>query len=68
MAGSPALLVATRKGAFLLKADASRRCWKECTAPPAFPKAAEGKKAHVLDHTLLDPAATPHIVQALSGG
>jgi hypothetical protein len=99
MAGSPALLVATRKGAFLLKADTSRRSWKqsapvmlghtvnhvvqdprnprrlmmairtghlgptiyrstdrgrswkECATPPAFPKATEGKKAHVLDHT-----------------
>jgi photosystem II stability/assembly factor-like uncharacterized protein len=96
---SLALLVATRKGAFILKADNARRSWtqsaplhlghiahhmvqdprdpktlllslrtghlgptmmrsnnrgktwKESTAPPAFPKAAEGAKAHVLDHS-----------------
>jgi hypothetical protein len=93
------LLVATRKGAFILRADASRRQWKtsapiklgeiahhlvqdprdpkvilfsartghlgptmyrsvdrgrkwiEATQPPAFPKATEGRKAHVLDHS-----------------
>jgi photosystem II stability/assembly factor-like uncharacterized protein len=96
---SPALLVATRKGAFILKADTARRSWKtsapimlghiahhlvqdprepkvilfstrtghlgptilrstdrgrswkEATKPPAFPKAAEGRKAEVVDHS-----------------
>jgi photosystem II stability/assembly factor-like uncharacterized protein len=96
---SPALLVATRKGAFILKADAARRSWKisapmllghiahhlvqdprdpkvilfstrtghlgptilrstdrgrswkEATRPPAFPKAAAGRKAEVVDHS-----------------
>jgi len=99
MARIPALLVATRKGAFILKGDASRRAWqqsapimlgqiahhvvqdprepktllfststghlgptmlrsnnrgrtwKEASAPPAFPKAAEGQKKNVLDHS-----------------
>jgi hypothetical protein len=94
-----ALLVATRKGAFILKADGARRSWKqsapimlghvahhlvqdprdpktvlfsartghlgptilrstdrgrswkEVPSPPAFPKAGEGQKAHVLDHS-----------------
>src|SRR5262245_4829875 len=94
-----ALLVATRKGAFILKSDGSRRSWKasapikhgqiahhmvqdhrnpkvlllsmrtghlgptlfrstdkgrtwqEATTPPAFPKAADGKKAEVVDHS-----------------
>jgi hypothetical protein len=93
------LLVATRKGAFFLKSDASRRQWKigppiklgqiahhlvqdprdpkvilfsartghlgptvyrsvdrgrkwlEASKPPAFPKASDGTKAHVLDHS-----------------
>jgi hypothetical protein len=98
-AKSTALLIATRKGAFILRGDAARRSWKlsapiqlghiahhmvqdprdlrvlmmsvrtghlgptmmrstdrgktwkEASAPPAFPKAAEGQKAHVLDHS-----------------
>ena len=93
------LLVATRKGAFLLKSDPSRKTWKqsapiflghivhhmvqdpreprtilmaartghlgptvfrstdggkswkEAKTPPAFPKAPEGKKGQVVDHT-----------------
>ena len=97
--GAIALLLATRKGAFILKADPGRRSWKlgapinlghivhhlvqdprdrrrllmsvrtghlgptllrsdnrgrtwtEAAAPPAFPKAAEGQKSHVLDHS-----------------
>ena len=97
--GSPALLIATRKGAFILKGDRSRRSWQlgapihlghiahhlvqdprdhrilimsvrtghlgptilrssdrgrtwtEASSPPAFPKAAEGQKAQVLDHS-----------------
>jgi photosystem II stability/assembly factor-like uncharacterized protein len=96
---SPALLVATRKGAFILKSDPSRRSWKtsapimlghiahhliqdprdpkvilfsartghlgptmyvskdrgrkwkEAGSPPAFPKAREGFRTHVLDHS-----------------
>ena len=96
---SPALLIATRKGAFILKGDRSRRSWKlsppihlghiahhvvqdprdhrtllmsvrtghlgptmlrsnnrgrtwvEAKAPPSFPKATEGQKAQVLDHS-----------------
>jgi hypothetical protein len=27
------------------------RSWKECSRPPAFPKAAEGEKGRVVDHT-----------------
>jgi hypothetical protein len=98
-AGKLALLVATRKGAFILKADPARRAWKisapillgqithhlvqdprepdvlllssstghlgptmqrstnrgrtfgEVKRPPAFPKAAEGQKSHVLRHS-----------------
>src|ERR1043166_835485 len=97
--GSVALLVATRKGAFILKADPARRAWditgpmflghvvhhmvldprdqrtllvaprtghlgptvfrstdfggnwKEAEKPPAFPKAPEGQKGRVVDHT-----------------
>ena len=97
--GAAALLVATRKGAFILKSDGARRSWKqgapislghivhhvvqdprdrrsmlmaartghlgptvfrstdfgktwkEASRPPAFAKAREGQKAHVLDHT-----------------
>jgi hypothetical protein len=98
-AGPVALLVATRKGAFILKADGARRrwklsepiflgqivhhlvqdprdrrtmlmasrtghlgptvfrsadsgkTWKESSRPPAFPKAREGQKGQVVDHT-----------------
>ena len=97
--GPIALLVATRKGAFILKADRTRRAWKtvgpvffghivhhmvldprdrrtlivaartghlgptvfrstdfgkswkEAAKPPAFPKAPEGEKGRVVDHT-----------------
>jgi len=97
--GPVALLVATRKGAFLLRSDQKRRgwrisqpiflghvvhhvvqdpreprtllvaartghlgptifrthdsgkTWKEAKTPPAFPKAPEGKKGQVVDHT-----------------
>ncbi len=97
--GPVALLVASRKGAFILKADAARRrwklsepiflgqivhhlvldprdrrtmlmaartghlgptvfrsadagrTWKEASRPPAFPKAPEGQKGQVVDHT-----------------
>ncbi len=97
--GPVALLVATRKGAFVLKADRARRAWnlsepiflgqivhhlvldprdrrtmlmaartghlgptvfrsadggrtwKEASRPPAFPKAPEGRKGQVVDHT-----------------
>jgi len=98
-AGPVALLVATRKGAFILKGDGARRrwklsapiflgqivhhlvqdprdrrtmlmaartghlgptvfrsqdagrTWKEASRPPAFPKAPEGQKGQVVDHT-----------------
>ena len=98
-AGPVALLVATRKGAFILKSDKARRAWstagpmffghivhhmlldprdrrtllvaartghlgptvfrsvdfgktwKEASRPPAFPKAAQGQKGRVVDHT-----------------
>jgi hypothetical protein len=101
--GAVALLVATRKGAFILKSDRERRAWrlagplffghiihhvvldprpnpkgaytllaaartghlgpsvfrsadfgrtwKEAASPPAFPKAPEGQKGRVVDHT-----------------
>jgi len=97
--GAVALLVATRKGAFILKGDKSRRTWniagplffghtvhhlvldprdrrtllaaartghlgptifrssdggknwQEAATPPAFPKAPEGQKGRVVDHT-----------------
>lgn len=97
--GPVALLVATRKGAFILKSDKARRTWtttgpmffghtvhhmlldprdgktllaaartghlgptvfrstnfgktwKEAAKPPAFPKAPEGEKGRVVDHT-----------------
>lgn len=97
--GPVALLVASRKGAFILKADGARRrwklsepiflgqivhhlvldprdrrtmlmaartghlgptvfrsadagrTWKEASRPPAFPKAPEGQKGQVVDHT-----------------
>jgi photosystem II stability/assembly factor-like uncharacterized protein len=103
--GSVALLIATRKGAFILKSDPARRTWtitgpmffghivhhmvldprdgrtllvaartghlgptvfrssdfgetwKEAAKPPAFPKAREGEKGRVVDHTFwLTPA------------
>ncbi len=103
--GSVTLLIATRKGAFILKSDNTRRTWKtrgpfflghivhhlvldprdrrtlllaartghlgptvfrstdmgktwkEASRPPAFPKAAEGQKGRVVDHTFwLTPA------------
>jgi hypothetical protein len=44
--GPVALLVATRKGAFILKADAARRSWK--IAGPMF-------FGHVVHHLVLDP-------------
>ena len=44
--GSVALLVATRKGAFILKADKGRRAWK--IAGPMF-------FGHIVHHLLLDP-------------
>ena len=44
--GSVALLVATRKGAFMLKADKGRRTWK--TAGPMF-------FGHIVHHMILDP-------------
>ena len=44
--GSVALLVATRKGAFILKADKGRRTWK--TAGPMF-------FGHIVHHMILDP-------------
>src|SRR5476649_1085147 len=98
-AGPVALLVATRKGAFIFKSDPARRAWKtigpmylgqivhhmvldprdrktllaaartghlgptifrstdlgkswkEADRPPAFPKAPEGQKGRVVDHT-----------------
>jgi photosystem II stability/assembly factor-like uncharacterized protein len=105
--GSVALLVASRKGAFILKSDGTRKTWKlsapmmlghiihhlvldprdrktllmaartghlgptifrssdlgktwkEAARPPAFRKAAEGERAHVLDHTFwLTPGHT----------
>ncbi len=97
--GAVVLLVATRKGAFILKADGTRRTWrlsgpillgnvvhhlvldprdgrtmllaartghlgptvfrsadlgrtwKEASRPPAFPKAPEGERGRVVDHT-----------------
>lgn len=109
---SVALLIATRKGAFILKSDPARRAWtiagpmffghivhhmvldprdrrtllvaartghlgpsvfrssdfgetwKEAARPPAFPKAREGEKGRVVDHTFwLTPghAAEPNI-------
>jgi photosystem II stability/assembly factor-like uncharacterized protein len=99
LSGPVALLVATRKGAFLLRSKGNRRgwriskpiflghivhhvvqdpreprtllvaartghlgptvfrshdsgkTWKEATRPPAFPKAPEGQKGQVVDHT-----------------
>ena len=44
--GSVALLVATRKGAFVVKADKGRRIWK--IAGPMF-------FGHIVHHVLLDP-------------
>ena len=44
--GSVALFVATRKGAFILKADKGRRTWK--TAGPMY-------FGHIVHHMLLDP-------------
>jgi photosystem II stability/assembly factor-like uncharacterized protein len=45
-AGPVTLLVATRKGAFILKSDAARRAWKN-TGPLFF--------GHIVYHMMLDP-------------
>ena len=48
--GHVALLVATRKGAFILKTDSARRAWKT-TGPMFF--------GHIVHHMLLDPRPGP---------
>lgn len=50
----PALLAATRKGAFVLEAEAGRRRWTP--RRPLY-------LGHIINHRV-----HPHIVQALSGG
>ncbi|MBS0336309.1 MAG: glycosyl hydrolase [Proteobacteria bacterium] len=51
-----ALLVATRKGAFILKADAARRAWK--TVGPMF-------FGHIVHHMALDPRPAPRAPRTL---
>ena len=59
MAASPALLVATRKGAFILKADAARRSWK--TSAPIM-------LGHVAHHLVQDPRNPKVILFSASTG
>jgi photosystem II stability/assembly factor-like uncharacterized protein len=57
--GNVVLLVATRKGAFLLKGDRSRRTWK--TTGPIF-------LGHVVHHLVMDPRDRRTLVMAARTG
>ena len=57
--GAVALLVATRKGAFILKADKARRTWK--TVGPIF-------LGQIVHHTVLDPRDGRTLLAAASTG
>jgi photosystem II stability/assembly factor-like uncharacterized protein len=54
--GRVALLVATRKGAFILKTDRARRAWTT-TGPMFF--------GHIVHHMLLDPRPSPKNARTL---
>ena len=57
--GAVALLVATRKGAFILKADKIRRAWK--IAGPMF-------FGHIVHHMVLDPRDRRTLIVAARTG
>jgi photosystem II stability/assembly factor-like uncharacterized protein len=57
--GPVALLVGTRKGAFILKGDRSRRTWK-CSAPLFL--------GHIIHHVVLDPRDRRTMLMAASTG
>ncbi len=56
---SPALLVATRKGAFILRADASRRTWKS-SAPILL--------GHIAHHLVQDPREPRSLLLSMRTG
>jgi len=53
------LLVATRKGAFLIKSDAARKTWK--TSAPVF-------LGHIVHHMVQDPREPKSILMAARTG
>lgn len=55
----PALLVATRKGAFILRADAARRTWK--ASPPIL-------LGHIAHHLVQDPRAPRNLLLSMRTG
>ncbi len=57
--GGPAVLVATRKGAFILRADSNRRSWK--TSDPIF-------LGHTIHHLAQDPRDPRAILMAARTG
>jgi len=57
--GALALLVATRKGAFIVRSDAARRTWK--TSPPHF-------LGHLVHHLVLDPRDRRTVLAAARTG
>ena len=59
MAGTLALLIATRKGAFILKGDKSRRSWK-VSAPIQL--------GHIIHHIVQDPRAPRELLMSTSTG
>ena len=57
--GAVTLLVGTRKGAFTLRSDASRRTWK--LSAPIF-------LGHIVHHMVLDPRDRRTMLMAVSTG
>ncbi len=57
--GSVGLLIGTRKGAFILRGDRSRRTWK--LSPPLF-------LGHIIHHLVLDPRDGRTLLMAASTG
>ena len=55
--GAVTLLIGTRKGAFTLRSDGSRRTWK--LSPPMF-------LGHIVHHMMLDPRDRRTMLMAVS--